>query len=206
MSRALAKDIDYLIEKKENYIEKLKKEGKSTESIEIEMDILQKARDLILDCIVLSQEYKNRLSELEQKEHENKIKIERGEAVEAAFILICLNQKEYAALLGDVLTQIIYYPKTIIAKLKIHEDCLSDTEKQIEFIENKFKFTNEPARKVYKELCEFAGIDYRKKATAWKNNSKVREKIKKGDTRTPEMIKTAVLQDNIIQYIEKNKN
>lgn len=203
MNEMLARDIDYLIEKKENYIEKLKKEGKSTEAVEIEIEILQKARDMILDCILLSQEFQKKFSELEQKERENKIKIERGEAVEAAFILICLNQKEYAALLGDVLTQIVYYPKTVIAKLKIYEDCLSDTEKQLEFIQKKYKYTNESARKVYKELCEFAGIDYRKKATAWKNNSKVREKIEKGDTRTPEMIKTAVLQDNIIQYIDK---
>lgn len=197
MSRALANDIDYLIEKKENYVEKLKEEGKSTESIEIEMEILQKARDLILDGIIIQNEQSKKNAEVEAKERINNIQILRGKAVESALILACLYQKEYSELLAEI----VYYPERIITKLKEQEYCIEQTEKQIEFIENNYNYTNEYARKAYKDLCNFAGIDFNKKATAWKNKTKVREEIDKGDTRNPEQLNLFVLQNNITQYI-----
>lgn len=183
MSRALAKDLDYLIEKKENHIEKLKKEGKSTESIEIETEILQKARDLILDCIVLSQEYQNRLSELEARERENENKIARGEAVEAAFILACIYKKDYV----DKLAEIVYYPQRVIERLKMNREILELAYTELNHIENRYQYSNIYARQAYKDLCEFAGVDYKKRATLWKNRG----------------IEDVQLEKNIEIYIDK---
>lgn len=183
MSRALANDIDYLIEKKENYVEKLKEEGKSTESIEIEMEILQKARDLILDCIVLSQENQNRLSELEQRERENRIKIARGEAVEAAFIIACIYKKDYV----DKLAEIVYYPQRVIERLKMNSEILEQAYTELNFIEKHYQYRNIYARQAYKDLCEFAGVDYTKRATLWKNKG----------------VKDIQLKKNIEIYIDK---
>lgn len=184
MSRALANDIDYLIEKKENYVEKLKKEGKSTESIEIEMEILQKARDLILDCIVLSQENQNRLSELEQRERENRIKIARGDAAEAAFILACIYKKDDYV---DKLAEIVYYPQRVIERLKMNTEILEQAYIQLNHIENHYLYNNKYARQAYKDLCEFAGVDYKKRATLWKNRG----------------VEDVQLKKNIEFYIEK---
>lgn len=176
MSRALANDIDYLIEKKENYIEKLKKEGKSTESIEIEMEILQKARDQIIDGILLFQDLQHKHSELEAKERENEKKIARGDAVKAAFILACIYKKDDYV---DKLAEIVYYPQRVIERLKMNTAILEQAYIQLNHIENHYLYNNKYARQAYKDLCEFAGVDYKKRATLWKNRGVEDVQIKK---------------------------
>lgn len=184
MSRALAKDIDYLIEKKENYIEKLKKEGKSTESIEIEMEILQKARDQIIDGILLFQDLQQKHSELEARERENEKKIARGDAVEAAFILACIYKKDDYV---DKLAEIVYYPQRVIERLKMNTSILEQAYIQLNHIEKRYQYSNIYARQAYKDLCEFAGVDYKKRATLWKNRG----------------VEDVQLEKNIEFYIEK---
>ena len=157
-------DLQYIIDKKSQYLQRCCSEGKTKKALEIELATLEQAKELLENLAMQQQEAEQQLDKARAtiKNAEKAFLI--AEAAEAEYYSATYwGDPEYAARLLTLLA----HPKVLIQQwadeLKFQESNYTVAAA----VEKRLDYFKERNRELYKEWCKTVRIDYRKREHIW---------------------------------------
>lgn len=161
---ALLNDMQYLIDKKSQYLQRCCSEGKTKKALEIELATLVQAKELLEDLVMQQQEATKKLEEAQAA-----IK-----SAEKAFLIVEAAEAEYysAAYWGESgyaahLLTLLTNPEVLIQQWADELKFQKSNYTVAAAVEQRLDYFSERNRELYKEWCKSVRIDYRKREHIW---------------------------------------
>ena len=158
-------DLQYLIDKKSQYLQRCCSEGKSKKALEIELATLVQAKELLENLVMQQQEVTKKLEEAQATNKSAEQAVLITKAVEAEYhSAIYWRSPGKAASLMSLLAN----PEIAI---KEWEDTLKVQKgyyKVAAAVEQRWDYFNARNRETYEDWCNSARIDYRKREPIWR--------------------------------------
>ncbi len=158
-------DLQYLIDKKSQYLQRCCSEGKSKKALEIELATLVQAKELLEELVLQQEEAKKQQEEAKAaiKEADKAMTITEAFIAEYHFATY-YNNNDYAVALLHVLN----CPEIHIANWEeVKKFIKSDWEFATQTIEKRLNPNVARDREFYQSWCKSARIDYSKRERAW---------------------------------------
>ena len=158
-------DLQYVIDKKSQYLQRCCSEGKSKKALEIELATLEQAKELLEELALQQEEAKAAIKEAKAaiKEADKAMTITEAFIAEYHFATY-YNNNNYAGALFHVLN----WPEIHIANWKeVKKFIKSDWEFATQTIEKRLNPYVARDREFYQSWCKSAHIDYSKRERAW---------------------------------------
>ena len=158
-------DLQYLIDKKSQYLQRCCSEGKSKKALEIELATLEQAKELLEELALQQEEAKKQQEEAKAaiKEADKAMTITEAFIAEYHFATY-YNENDYACALLHVLN----CPEIHIANWEeVKEFIKKDWVFATQTIEKRLNPYVARDREFYQSWCKSAHIDYSKRERAW---------------------------------------
>lgn len=162
---SVIKDLQYIIDKKNRYLQRCKEAEKDCKALEIELTTLTQAKELLEELTLKQEEAKKQLEEAKAaiKEADKALTIAEAFVAESHFATY-YNNNDYAAAILSVLIS----PEIHIAAWKEVKEFIKDDWKfATQTIENRLNPHIAKDREFYQSWCKSARIDYSKRERAW---------------------------------------
>ena len=157
-------DLQYLIDKKSQYLQRCCSEGKSKKALEIELATLVQAKELLENLVMQQQEAEQQLNKARASIKNAEKAFLIAEAAEAEYYSATYwGDPKYASRLLTLLTN----PKVLIQQWADELKFQKSNYTVAAAVEQRLDYFNERNRETYKEWCKSVRIDYRKREHIW---------------------------------------
>lgn len=162
---SVIKDLQYILDKKNRYLQRCKEEQKDCKALEIELATLTQTKELLEELLYKQQEAKKQLDEAKVtiKSAEQALLI--AEAVQAEYnSAVYWQELGYASKLMFLQTN----PKIVIEQWLGDIDVQQSNLRVAKAVEQRLDYFNTKNRETYESWCKTARIDYKKREPVWR--------------------------------------
>lgn len=162
---SIIKDLQYILDKKNQYLQHCKEAEKDCKALEIELATLNQAKELLEELLYQQQEAKKQLDEAKATTKNAEQALLIAEAVQAEYnSAVYWQEFSYASKLMFLQTN----PKIVIDQWLGEIEVQESNLRVAKAAEQRLDYFNAKNRELYESWCKSTRIDYKKREPVWR--------------------------------------